>query len=711
MGAPSTEQGVVAELQRSERRLQHFYDIGKVLLRFQTIDETVPRVVALVAATVPLRSAIFVQTRQAPYALAFQAEGDPPQTLRAAKAHAEAAYGSLVPGGIALDGYPSATLGLPQLTSDPAPPDSSQFVLLPFIVSRGSIFGALQVQGARALDERDLVFVSAVVDQLATALERDAADRQLRTSQEKLAGIVSMATDAVITVDPQMNIVLFNEGAERIFGWSAEEMLGKPIEVLLPERLAVAHRAHMREFHTASDRSRRMGARRPEIIGRRKNGEEFPADAGISKLSVSGSSLCTVILRDISEQRRAEHEAAYLAEVSAVLSASLDHEATLHNVGRMAMRELADFCVVELVDERGELTGLELAVVEPSRVQDVAALGRAGAGPSRSYPSSTSLRARWPAIIEQVSTESLRAISKDDAQLGLFEAMGFSTLMGVPLMVGGRSLGALIVASCRPGHRYGAADLQLLHKVGERAALALESARLYRVAQHAVQMRDDVLGVVAHDLRNPLGSILLQAALLRRPGVEPDRRSRKPGQVIERAALRMNRLIQDLLDVTSMDAGHLSIERSVVPVAQLLRDLQEGQSPLVAARFLSLQFEPVPAELVVCADRERLLQVLENLIGNAAKFTPSGGRIAVGARQRLHDVLFWVTDTGAGIAAGDLPHLFDRFWQGQKAERRGAGLGLAIVKGLVESHGGRVWVESILGSGSAFYFTIAPAQA
>jgi PAS domain S-box-containing protein len=711
MGAPGTEQGVVAELRRSERRLQHLYDIGKVLLRFQTIDETVPQVVALVADTVPLRSAIFVQTRQAPFALAFQAKGDPPQTLRDARAHAEAAYRFLVPSGIALDGYPSATLGLPQLASDPAPPDASQFVLLPFIVSRGSIFGALQVQGVQRLDERDLVFVSAVVDQLATALERDASDRQLRASQEKLAGIVSMATDAVITVDPQMKIVLSNEGAERIFGWSAEEMLGKPIELLLPERLGVAHRAHMREFYAASDRSRRMGARRPEIIGRRKNGEEFPADAGISKLTVAGSTLCTVILRDISEQKRAENEASYLAEVSAVLGASLDHEATLHNVGRMAMRELADFCVVELVDERGELTGLELAAVEPSRAEDVAALTRAALDPSRSRPSSTNLRARWPAIIEQVSAETLRAISKDDAQLGLFEAMGFSSLMGVPLMVGGRSLGALIVASCRPGHCYGAADLQLLRKVGERAALALESARLYRVAQHAVQMRDEVLGVVAHDLRNPLGSILLQAALLRRQGVEPERRSRKPGHVIERAALRMNRLIQDLLDVTSMDAGHLSIERSVVPVAQLLRDLQEGQSPLVASRFLSLQFEPVPAELVVCADRERLLQVLENLIGNAAKFTPSGGRIAVGARERQHDVLFWVTDTGAGIAAADVPYLFDRFWQGQKAERRGAGLGLAIVKGLVESHGGRIWVESKLGSGSTFYFTIAPVQA
>lgn len=704
---------VAVALARSQQRLQGLYEVGKLLLRFQTADETVPRIIALVSQTVPLRSALFVQTMHPPLTLAFQAEGEQPQLLHDAKTHAEAAYGSLVAGGIELDRRANGTLGLPQSTGVSEGPGDAipQFVLLPFIVSRGTIFGALQVQSVRAMEESDLTFVSAVVDQLATALERDAGERLLRTSQAKLAGIVSTAADAVITVDERMEIVLFNEGAERIFGWSAKEVLGKPIEFLIPERLGNVHRGHMRDFHASVDVSRKMGARLPEIFGRRKSGEEFHADAAISKLVLEGDILFTVFLRDITEQKRVEREKTFLSEVSAVLGASLDHDETLANVARLAMRELGDFCVIEFVDERGELSRMEMVTSDPAKAETTKLLKQFPLDRSRPALGALVLRDNRPQIVAELGAASLEAMAQDATHLMLFEAMGLRSVMGVPLTVGGRSLGALLVASCRTGHHYGTDDLRLLEKVADRAALALESARLYRVAQRAVQMRDDVLGVVAHDLRNPLGSILLQAALLRRTGPDQDRRSRKPGEVIERAAARMNRLIQDILDVTSMDAGHLSILRTEIAVPQVIRDLVESQQALMAARQLRLQFDPGAEDLLVWADRERLLQVLENLVGNAAKFTPSGGSISIGAQQRESDVLFWITDTGTGIAPEDLAHLFDRFWQARKTERRGAGLGLAIVKGLVESHGGHVWVESRLGLGSTFYFTIAPAEA
>jgi signal transduction histidine kinase len=179
--------------------------------------------------------------------------------------------------------------------------------------------------------------------------------------------------------------------------------------------------------------------------------------------------------------------------------------------------------------------------------------------------------------------------------------------------------------------------------------------------------------------------------------------------VIERAAQRMNRLIQDLLDITRMEAGHLVIERARISATQLVLDSVEAERALATAGSLELALDIGSDLPELWADRDRLLQVVENLIGNALKFTKPGGRVRVAAAAHDDEVLFSVADTGAGIADLDMPHVFDRFWQGRKTGRRGAGLGLPIAKGIVEAHGGRIWVDSQLGCGSTFYFTIPAA--
>jgi signal transduction histidine kinase len=227
-----------------------------------------------------------------------------------------------------------------------------------------------------------------------------------------------------------------------------------------------------------------------------------------------------------------------------------------------------------------------------------------------------------------------------------------------------------------------AADVRLAEEIGRRAALALENAQLYRAAQHAKQVRDEVLGIVAHDLRNPLGNVLMQAELLRRPG-DPDRRSRKPADALRRAALRMQYIIEDLLDVTQLDAGQLALTRAAVFPLELIAEVVAGQAEVCAVRSLELR-QSVPAKLpALWIDQGRVLQVFENLVGNAVKFTTAGS-ITLGAKADEHGVLFWVADTGAGISKDAQPHLFDRFWQARANRRAGAGLGLAIGKGIVE---------------------------
>jgi signal transduction histidine kinase len=180
-------------------------------------------------------------------------------------------------------------------------------------------------------------------------------------------------------------------------------------------------------------------------------------------------------------------------------------------------------------------------------------------------------------------------------------------------------------------------------------------------------------------------------------------------EAIYRAATRMNRLIQDLLDVALMESGQLTLERSRVSARELIVGAVEMQMPLAASSSLELRVDLNHDVPDVWGDRDRLLQVFENLIGNAIKFTEAGGSITVGAAERDHEVVFWTADTGGGIASENLPHVFDRFWQATRGHQ-GAGLGLPVAKGIVEAHGGRIWVESTEGLGTTFSFTIPKAE-
>jgi PAS domain S-box-containing protein len=528
------------------------------------------------------------------------------------------------------------------------------------------------------------------------------AEELLRAAEAKFRGIIAIAGDAIITLDDEHRIALYNEGAEEIFGWTREEIIGKPHEILLPARFREAHGRHLRSFAAGDASSRRMGARSQGIFGLRKNGEEFPAEAAISKLEVSGGNLLTVVLRDVTESKRLEKEQQFFAEAGAILGSTLDYQEILINVARLALREFADFCIVDLVEADGRTERLRVLHSDPAKASVCRLIE--GLGAIRPSVVQSVMESNESLLVPEVTPETLESLAQSAEQLDAAREIDPRSGMIVPVAHRGRVFGALSFASSRPSRRYDRRDLILAEELARRAAIALENARLYEAAQRATQARDEVLGVVAHDLRNPLGTILLQAGLLRRGEADPERR--KPAEAIERATVRMNRLIQDLLDVARTEAGKLAIECNRIPVAQVVLDSIETQMAFAAAASLELEVDLGPDLPDVWADRDRVLQVFENLVGNAIKFTGPGGRIGVGAVPRDGEVLFWVSDTGPGIAPDDVPRVFDRFWQARKAERRGAGLGLPIVKGIVGAHGGRVWLESTPGRGSTFFFTI-----
>jgi len=370
------------------------------------------------------------------------------------------------------------------------------------------------------------------ITQVEDITERKRAEHALRLSEAKFSGIVSIAADAIISVDPEQRITIFNAGAEKIFGYRAADVIGSQLERLIPERFRSAHREHFAAFVASDEAARTMGTRR-DIFGLRKDGHEFPAEGSISKIAVGDQRFFSVVLRDITERKQVE------------------------------------------------------------------------------------------------------------------------------------------------------------------AAL-----------QRAVSARDDMLRIVAHDLRNPLSAIMMQASAMERPWGEPERRDPQPRQVIMHAATRMNQLIQDLLDVALAETGRLRISPKRISASDLVRDAVAMEEPIAAAAEQTIRFHIQEGVGDMWGDRQRLLQVFENLIGNAIKFSKAGGSIVVSAAMQQDEVRFSVSDTGAGMAPETAERVFDRFWHAAGVKRAGAGLGLAIVKGIVEAHGGRVWLDTDLGRGSTFFFTI-----
>lgn len=588
------------------------------------------------------------------------------------------------------------------------------------LAARGRTFGALTLASAesdRRYSSLDLQVAQDLSSRIAMALDNarlfgDAqrANDALRISEAKSSGIVSIASDAIISIDRNQKIELFNEGAERIFGYSKTEAIGAPLDILIPERFRAIHRRHIARFGAGEESSGRMGERGAAILGLRKNGEEFPADAAISKLEVRGERILTVVLRDVTDAKRFESDQKLLADMGPVLAGTLDYEETLTRLAELAVRELADLCIIDVVEEDGEIRRLRVVARDTSKQRICDSLRHTPIVQGRPQLVWFALETKQPILIERMTPEIIASWAQSDEHLRVLQEMEPRSVIVVPLLARGKVLGVLEVVSSTRLRTYGHDDLRLMEEVAYRAALAIDNARLYRVAERAIRARDEVLGVVAHDLRNPLGNILMQVALLRRPQGEPERRSRKPADAIGRAADRMDRLIQDLLDITRMEAGRLAIERTRVHAGTMLSEFVEAQKPLALSKSLELRLDLASDLGEVCADRDRLLQVLENLVGNAVKFTKAGGCLTVGAAPRSGEIIFWVTDTGAGVARDDLPHLFDRFWQARKAGKHGVGLGLPIVKGVIEAHGGRVWVESQVGKGSTFFFTLPLAE-
>ncbi|MDQ8173004.1 MAG: ATP-binding protein [Gemmatimonadota bacterium] len=529
-------------------------------------------------------------------------------------------------------------------------------------------------------------------------------------SNAAIAAIVDIAADAIIVLNDQFRIVRFNKGAEEIFGWSEPEMLGQPLDRLLPAGIRAVHRGHVLTFAEGSTESRRMAERR-EIAGLRRNGEQFPSDASIARVTIDGERTFMVTLRDVSERRRSEDRQRLLATAGWVLAASLDVESTMATIAELPVPLLGDWSLLELLAPEGQIRRAAATHMDVRRHDDTSVLVSRVAESLDPELSATSAgrvaRESEAQRIEDIPAW-LAANFRDPALRARVEGLGASSVLLVPVRAGGRAIGALHLVRTRAGAVHTIDEVHVADQFAGLAALALENARLYQESRTAVRERDDMLAIVSHDLRNPVNAIVMLtgAVLSREPGDERPLMEREEVEAIRGAARQADGLIQDLQDVSRISAGRLRVERRRVSLSEMVKESADIFEPVMedaVLRFVRRIDDDLPP---VLADRQRLQQVLSNLLGNAVRFTPHGGEIVLSAQVHGDAIRVAVRDTGPGLSADDLPRLFERYWQAPRLLRAGSGLGLFIAKGIVQAHDGTIGVDSELGTGSEFWFTV-----
>ncbi|HVT02835.1 MAG TPA: chemotaxis protein CheB [Thermoanaerobaculia bacterium] len=411
-----------------------------------------------------------------------------------------------------------------------------------------------------------------------------------------------------------------------------------------------------------------------------------------------------VLKRSVLVAEEATRAATMLSQASALLASSLDYETTLESLAKYSTAAFADWCAVDLVNEDGSIRHLTVSHANPV-LRDLALQFQQAAfrEPERAPGAPQALRLRKSVLLTDIAESELSGVQPEAKITQLIGALGVRSLISVPLIVRDKVLGTTTFSSSR--RRYEAVDLQLAEELSQRAAVAIDTAMLFREAESANRYKDAFLGTVAHELRTPLTSILGWIQLAK---INPDMYGEAFLRIEESSSL-LKVFTEDLLDITRIREQKLNMEMSEINLAAVVRSAIEMTALSASGRGiqvrLHLKLDPAP----LLGDHVRLLQVMWNLLSNAIKFTPPGGEINVRLERDGNDALLSVVDTGVGISAEFVPHVFDLYRQADESSSTmpGLGIGLFIVAQILRLHGGTGRVESPgVGRGSTFIITL-----
>jgi PAS domain S-box-containing protein len=412
---------------------------------------------------------------------------------------------------------------------------------------------------------------------------------------------------------------------------------------------------------------------------------------------------------DIDDRKRDSEAASFLADASALLSSSLDPETILRRLGEMAVPRLADWCAIDVAADSAPYKRLVVAHSDRSKIDLAMEMDRDYRATPEEDVIAQVMRTGETAMIGSMSPDSLIATARNDRHRMLLRTLGLRSFICVAIRVAGRIFGTLTVVSAESGRNFNDRDRLLVEDIAARAGAAVDNAQLYVAAQEANRAKDEFLATLSHELRTPMTAILGWARMLTMEEEHDPALIASAVTAIERSAIAQAQLIDDLLDVSRISSGKLHLSLEDVDINEIVRGALESARPAANVKRVHIDATLSGAPHAV-GDPNRLQQIVWNLVNNAVKFTPAGGRIAVSTDATLDQVIIRVADTGEGIAPDILPVIFDRFRQADSSTTRrfgGLGLGLAIARQIAELHGGRVEAASKgLGQGSTFTVTL-----
>src|SRR5215471_5909514 len=429
-------------------------------------------------------------------------------------------------------------------------------------------------------------------------------------------------------------------------------------------------------------------------------GKVFARDQNDQAIRMVGTEL------DITDRKRFETNQAFLSELGALLGSSLEYEFTLETITKMAVRDLADLCIIDIVEGAGKVARLKVKSRDSSLTAVRDLFMRIPLERDRPLWFQIVNQNKRPVLVERFTQEILEYIFRNESDLQVIREAGLQSGMVIPLLRDGNLIAAIILISCSPRRIYGPEDLYLAEELARRAAASIENARLYFLARRAIKSREHILEVVSHDLKNPVMMIGLVAKVLRQSGELETDQIAEFSYKIERAADKMLYLISQLLDFSKIENGTFSVAPQAETLKNIILPAIEGMKPLAEAKQQTIEYHIESNLPKVAADGSRVGQVLSNLLSNAIKFSHQRGEIVVSVREEDNTIVVCVSDKGRGIPREHLSKVFDRYWQAEDTKHAGMGLGLSIAKGIVEAHGGKIWVDSELGKGSSFSFTL-----
>ncbi|HTU25970.1 MAG TPA: ATP-binding protein [Pirellulales bacterium] len=494
--------------------------------------------------------------------------------------------------------------------------------------------------------------------------------------------LIQRSADAILVVLDTGQVVYANRAAEALFGWSTDGD-GRRRELAI------------------------TGLGTSEVALPALGGQERIAEMRVVASEWEGQPAYLASLREITDRKHAADALRFLADASRSLAGLLDYPATIDEVARLAVAHLADWCVLDLLDgDRVFRTGCASPGLAPGGSTPILHATWI-LKPGQSSVLADVIRSGQAHTYADLPSERLCALVASPGNCDGIRQLGCHAAMALPLIARGRLIGTITCVAASEARQFGRAELALAADLAGRGALAIDTARLYEQSRSAVRHRDRFLAMLAHELRNPLAAIFSAVELMRQSD-DVARVLRRTEEVIERQGRHMARLLDELLDISRVTHGKIELRKSAIDLCSLVRDTVLANETLIRGREHQIVTELSDAPLWVDGDSTRLEQVLTNLLHNAVKYMEPGGTIHVSTRVEEDRAVLSVRDAGTGIAANDLPHVFDLFVQADRSLDRaqgGLGVGLTLVRHLVEMHGGSVSARSE-GAGLGSEFTV-----